>query len=185
MTNDARRTQTSAVTTGLWPVAEALADLARAETLSRFRQNIHVDSKTSDFDPVTDADRASEAAMRAYLDANRPDDAVLGEEYGPKPGTSGVTWVLDPIDGTRGFVAGTPTWGVLIAACDVEGPQLGLIDQPYIGERFMGGAGRSVMTGPLGETPLAVRGTDDLGDATILTTFPEVGTPIFKRAHFG
>jgi fructose-1,6-bisphosphatase/inositol monophosphatase family enzyme len=69
------------------------------------------------------------------------------------PGTSGLTWVLDPIDGTRGFIAGTPTWGVLIALCDAEGPIYGIIDQPYIGERFEGGLGRARLTGPRGARP--------------------------------
>ena len=68
----------------------------------------------------------------------RPDDAILGEEFGHQPGTTGLTWVLDPIDGTRGFMSGTPTWGVLIAVSNESGPFYGLIDQPYIGERFVG-----------------------------------------------
>ncbi len=79
--------------------------------------------------------------MRAVLAQRRPDDGILGEEFGDKAGTSGLTWVLDPIDGTRGFLSGTPTWGVLIAVGDANGPILGIIDQPYIGERFIGGLG--------------------------------------------
>jgi fructose-1,6-bisphosphatase/inositol monophosphatase family enzyme len=94
--------------------------------------------------------------MRAVLAERRPQDAILGEEDDEKPGTSGLTWVLDPIDGTRGFVAGTPTWGVLIALCDAEGPIYGIIDQPYIGERFEGGLGRARLTGPRGARSLAV-----------------------------
>jgi fructose-1,6-bisphosphatase/inositol monophosphatase family enzyme len=108
------------------------------------------------FDPVTIADRAAEAAMRAVLAERRPQDAILGEEADDVPGESGLTWVLDPIDGTRGFIAGTPTWGVLIALCDAEGPIYGIIDQPYIGERFEGGLGRARLTGPRGARP-AVR----------------------------
>lgn len=165
----------------LWPVAEALADIARTQTLAYFRKPISIVSKTEDYDPVTEGDRAAEAAMRAYLAQHRPQDAILGEEYGEKDGTSGITWILDPIDGTRGYVSGTPTWGVLIAVSDQNGPRMGVIDQPYIGERFMGGPGRAAMTGPLGPADLRVRSTVDLAQATILTTFPEIGTPLERR----
>jgi histidinol phosphatase-like enzyme (inositol monophosphatase family) len=107
----------------------------------------------------------------------RPDDAILGEEFGTTGGTSGLTWVLDPIDGTRGYISGTPTWGVLIAVNDPDGPVFGVIDQPYIRERFHGGLGQASVTGPSGTAPLSVRRGRDLAGATLLTTFPEVGTP--------
>jgi histidinol phosphatase-like enzyme (inositol monophosphatase family) len=84
--------------------------------------------------------------------------------------------VLDPIDGTRGFMSGTPTWGVLIALSDAKGPVFGLIDQPYIGERFCGGFGRAELTGPLGTRPLKTRPARPLSEAVLFTTFPEVGT---------
>ncbi|MEM9969654.1 MAG: histidinol-phosphatase [Pseudomonadota bacterium] len=161
----------------LWSVAERAADVARVETLRHFRSaGLVAESKRSDFDPVTVADRAAEAAMREAIGALRPDDAILGEEEQAKPGTSGLTWVLDPIDGTRGYISGTPTWGVLIAVSGTEGPILGLIDQPYIGERFRGGPEGARMSGPQGERRLAVRGTKTLDQATLFTTFPEVGT---------
>lgn len=161
-----------------WSVADALADAARVETLAHFRTSgLTAESKRADFDPVTIADRASEAAMRRILADRRPDDGILGEEDAPKLGTSGLTWVLDPIDGTRGYISGTPTWGVLIALSDASGPILGVVDQPYIGERFYGGAGRAELHGPLGKRELAVRKTTTLSDATLFTTFPEVGTP--------
>jgi histidinol phosphatase-like enzyme (inositol monophosphatase family) len=161
-----------------WSVADALADAARVETLAHFRTSgLTAESKRADFDPVTIADRASEAAMRHILADRRPDDGILGEEEAPKHGTSGLTWVLDPIDGTRGYISGSPTWGVLIALSDASGPILGVIDQPYIGERFYGGPGRAEMHGPLGKRELAVRNTMTLSDATLFTTFPEVGTP--------
>lgn len=161
-----------------WSVADALADAARAETLTHFRAiGLTAESKRSDFDPVTIADRASEAAMRRILADRRPNDGILGEEEAPTIGTSGLTWVLDPIDGTRGYISGTPTWGVLIALADEKGPLLGVVDQPYIGERFYGGPGRAEMAGPLGTRPLAVRQTATLSESTLFTTFPEVGTP--------
>lgn len=159
-------------------MAEVMADRARAETLRHFRTTtLQTVSKSDDFDPVTVADRAAEAAMREVLAERRPEDGILGEEFEPLKGSSGLTWVLDPIDGTRGYISGTPTWGVLIALSDDAGPKLGLIDQPYIGERFMGGLGRAEMIGPLGPRALGVRQTTELGQATLFTTFPEVGTP--------
>lgn len=168
----------------LMATAHAMADAARAAILPHFRQGgLGTVSKESDsYDPVTVADRASEAAMRAILADQRPDDAILGEEEGTKDGTSGLTWVLDPIDGTRGFVSGTPTWGVLIALCDANGPLYGIIDQPYIGERFEGGFGRSRVIGPLGEQALGVSASASLAAATLFTTFPEVGTAQERQA---
>lgn len=166
-------------------VAHLIADAARAETLRFFRvAGLVADDKTggAGFDPVTVADRAAELAMREILVQERPHDGILGEEFPTKTGTSGLTWVLDPIDGTRGYISGTPTWGVLIAVSGPAGPLLGIIDQPYIGERFIGGFGLSEMVGPQGMRPLATRKDRALDAATILTTFPEVGTAQDARA---
>ncbi len=159
-------------------VAHALADAARAAILPHFRQDsLRADNKDAGgFDPVTIADRAAEHAMRAVLDKERPDDAILGEEFGAQPGSSGLTWVLDPIDGTRGFISGTPTWGVLIAVSDGTGPIFGMIDQPYIGERFVGSAGQAFMTGPLGRRDLRSKQNQELSEAILFTTFPELGS---------
>lgn len=156
----------------------ALAEAARKATLSYFRSaDLSADNKApGGFDPVTAADRAAEAAMRSVLADRRPEDGILGEEDDAVPGTSGLTWVLDPIDGTRGFISGTPTWGVLIALCDPAGPLYGIIDQPYIGERFEGGLGRARLTGPRGGRALGVAPAVSLSEATLFTTFPEVGT---------
>jgi histidinol phosphatase-like enzyme (inositol monophosphatase family) len=159
--------------------AHVLADAAREATLLHFRRaDLAADTKEADrFDPVTAADRLSEQRMRAILAARRPEDAILGEEFGPRPGTSGLTWVLDPIDGTRGYLSGTPTWGVLIAVRNEGGPIFGIIDQPYIGERFEGGLGRARVVGPMGEATLAARAPRPLSEAILFSTFPEVGTP--------
>lgn len=165
--------------------AHALADIARAAVLPYFRSDgLRADNKLSNgaFDPVTEADRAAERAMRAHLAQLRPQDAILGEEFGPKPGQSGLTWVLDPIDGTRAFLAGAPTWGVLVALSDDSGPVYGLIDQPFIGERYEGGFGRAQVAGPLGLRPLRVRGNRTLDEAILFTTFPEVGSADEGRA---
>ena len=166
-------------------VAHALADAARPETLRHFRRpGLEADDKSGKqgFDPVTEADRAAEAAMRELLARERPDDGIVGEEFGTKSGTSGLTWVLDPIDGTRGYISGTPTWGVLVSVADATGPLFGLIDQPYIGERFSGGFGRAEVAGPQGLSPLATRKKRPFDKATILTTFPEVGSGTERRA---
>ena len=170
-------------------LAHDLADAACAAILPHFRGPRFgpgglgiVSKEAARFDPVTRADRASEAAMRALLARRRPDDAILGEEEGARDGTSGLTWVLDPIDGTRGFMSGTPTWGVLIALCDESGPVFGIIDQPHIGERFEGGLGRARVVGPRGASTLAVDPAPGLAEATLFSTFPEVGTPAERRA---
>ena len=170
--------ESAAFQTELWSVAEELAEAARAAILPHFRAvGLSADNKVAGgFDPVTIADRAAEQAMRAVLAQRRPDDGILGEEFGTQPGSSGLTWVLDPIDGTRGFISGTPTWGVLISLNDANGPRLGIIDQPYIGERFCGGFGRAEVIGPQGRAPLKTRKTTDLADATLFSTFPEVGS---------
>ncbi len=158
--------------------AAAMADAARAATLAHFRSPaLLADTKETDrFDPVTVADRLSEDRMLEVLAARRPQDAVRGEERGAKPGTSGLTWHLDPIDGTRAYLCGAPTWGVLIAVADETGPIYGIIDQPFIGERFEGGLGRASVTGPMGRRTLGCRGARALDQAILLSTFPEIGT---------
>nr|WP_208347838.1 histidinol-phosphatase [Pseudaestuariivita rosea] len=158
--------------------AHQMADAARQAILPHFRSNgLSVENKLAgDFDPVTVADRAAEEAMRAILADRRPDDAILGEEFGQKGGTTGLTWVLDPIDGTRAFISGTPTWGVLIAVSDADGPIYGMIDQPYISERFEGGFGHAALIGPHGQMALKTKPDQPLAQSTIFTTFPEVGS---------
>ncbi|WP_417242962.1 inositol monophosphatase family protein [Celeribacter sp.] len=164
--------------TDIIDTAQAAADAARAVTLRYFRgTDLNTASKRADFDPVTVADREAERVMREIISQRRPDDAILGEEHGATAGTSGLTWVLDPIDGTRGFISGTPTWGVLIAVRDESRALYGIIDQPYIGERFAGGFGAATLTGPRGTQDLGPKTNTDLDDALIFTTFPEVGTP--------
>jgi histidinol phosphatase-like enzyme (inositol monophosphatase family) len=180
MTEIDPETQSDLIETAL-----ALADAARDATLAHFRgAGLTADNKdATGFDPVTVADREAEQAMRAVLAERRPDDAILGEEFGQKAGTSGLTWVLDPIDGTRAFLSGAPTWGVLIAVGGSDGPQLGVIDQPYIGERFVGGFGQAWAEGPQGRRALATRGPRGLDEAILFTTFPEVGSAA-ERAGF-
>lgn len=160
-------------------VAHAMADAARLAILPLFRQpGLAADNKRSEgYDPVTLADRAAEQAMRELLARRRPQDAILGEEFGAQQGESGLTWVLDPIDGTRAFLCGAPSWGVLIGLTGPAGVIYGLIDQPYTGERFEGGLGHAQMQGPHGRAALSVRQTTGLREARLMTTFPEVGSP--------
>ena len=159
-------------------VAHALADAARAAILPWFRSaDLSADNKLeTGFDPVTAADRAGERAMREVLATLRPDDGIEGEEEGTTASRSGFTWVLDPIDGTRAFLAGTATWGVLIAVNRGGAPLLGLVDQPYMDERFVGCPGRPELHRGGFVRPLATRAPRDLDQAILLTTFPEVGT---------
>jgi histidinol phosphatase-like enzyme (inositol monophosphatase family) len=168
----------------LLDVAAELADVARAATLVHFRSaGLSAEDKGGGrFDPVTAADRASERAMLDVLARRRPQDAIHGEEYGKRAGTSGLTWVLDPIDGTRSYLSGTPTWGVLIGLRDAGNALLGIIDQPYIGERFTGGFGIAQVDGPMGRQPLKARPWRPLSEAILFTTFPEVGSPEEGRA---
>lgn len=162
--------------------AHQMADAARAAILPFFRTGLAADNKwQTGFDPVTEADRAAERAMREVLARLRPDDAILGEEYGKTEGSSGLTWILDPIDGTRAFLCGAASWGVLIGVFDGRDIRYGLIDQPYTRERFEGGLGRARLVTDSGEYPLAVRRVD-LAQATLLTTYPEVGTPAEAEA---
>ena len=158
-------------------LAYQMADAASVETLKWFRTPVlAADNKLEiGFDPVTQADRAAEKAMRSVLAIQRPQDAIIGEEEKNKDGTSGLAWVLDPIDGTRGYVSGTPTWGTLIALNDGTAPVFGIIDQPYTGERFVGGLGYAFMERHGVKIPLATRNTKVLSTATIFTTYPEVG----------
>ena len=123
-------------------IAGEAADAARGPTLEWFRSSsVAVDNKGGErgrFDPVTTADRNAEEAIRAVIRKRRPEDGVIGEEFGEAPGTSGITWVIDPIDGTRSFLSGLPLWTVLIGVHDGERASVGVIDQPYLDERYWG-----------------------------------------------
>ncbi len=162
----------------LLAVAHELADVARVETLKYFRlPSLGVANKDANsFDPVTEADRASERAMRDILAKRRPNDGILGEEYGAQEGSSGLTWVLDPIDGTRAYISGTASWGVLIGLDTGNGPVMGIVDQPFTGERFLGGFGKAEWTRGDETRQLKTRQCANLDQAILFTTFPEIGT---------
>jgi len=156
--------------------AEAAADVAGAVVRPFFRSGFAVDTKT-DRSPVTIADRSAEQAMRAVLAERFPDHGVLGEEFGlDRPGAR-LRWVLDPIDGTRAFVSGRPTFGTLIALLDDAAPVIGIIDQPVTRERWIGAVGRrTVFRGPYGGRP-SCRTCGSLSQAELSCTSPEMLGP--------
>jgi len=125
------------------------------------------------FDPVTDADRGAERAIRALITERHPDHGVIGEEYGEDRPDAEFVWVLDPVDGTRAFIAGLPLWCVLIGLRYRGTPVLGSISQPFLGELYIGHAGGSRLMSRGKSRPLAVRKCPDLGQALIATTDPE------------
>jgi histidinol phosphatase-like enzyme (inositol monophosphatase family) len=155
--------------------ADALADAARGAILPHFRAGGACENKSADtFDPVTEADRSAEAAMRALIERTFPGHGVLGEEFERKEARGGYEWVLDPIDGTRAFVAGLPTWGVLIALSYEGKPIVGVMDQPYLDERYRGwGDGADVVMRGERRT-LKTRSCGHLGDAILSTTSPDL-----------
>jgi myo-inositol-1(or 4)-monophosphatase len=153
--------------------ADTLADAARAAILPYFRANHSVNHKGGDrFDPVTDADHAAERAMRALIERGFPDHAVLGEEFGEAKGASGYRWLLDPIDGTRAFMSGLTNWGVLIGLYHEDRPLIGVMDQPYLDERYRGWNEAANCT-IRGETrPIRTRACVGLSEALVSTTDP-------------
>jgi histidinol phosphatase-like enzyme (inositol monophosphatase family) len=126
-----------------------------------------------DFDPVTEADRGAEAAIRRLIGERYPTHGVIGEEYGEDRPDAEFVWVLDPVDGTRSFVAGLPVWTTLIGVRRQGEPVLGSIGQPYLGEIFIGSPAGSRVIGPRGEAPLKVRKGARLTSAVVATTDPE------------
>ena len=133
--------------------AEAAAEAAGAVIRPLFRSPLLVEAK-GDASPVTEADRNAELAMRDVLRARFPGHGIWGEEFGPDRADAEYLWVLDPIDGTRAFVTGRPLFGTLIGLLHRGVPVLGLIDQPGIGERWIGAKGqRTRFRSPLGGSP--------------------------------
>ena len=121
-------------------LAKRLADTARSIVRRHYRADFDVDIK-GDLSPVTIADREVEAAIRAIIENELPTHGILGEEYGTKNPDAEYLWVIDPIDGTKSFIAGVPLFGTLIALCRRGSPILGVIDQPILGERWLGADG--------------------------------------------
>jgi len=155
-----------------------LADAAADVTLKHFRSELGVDNKLAGnaFDPVTIADRDAETAIRTLIEEHYPDHGILGEERGTKPGTSAFKWVLDPIDGTRSFISGVPLWGTLIAFNDGKYPAVGVMDQPYTGERFVGRPGHAEFLRDGQAKKLSTRACPGLSEAILGCTDPAMFT---------
>ncbi|MGJ4948896.1 histidinol-phosphatase [Bradyrhizobium sp. HKCCYLS20291] len=166
-----------------------LATASGETILPFFRTSLSVDNKSSrhDFDPVTEADRAAEAVMRRLIKANFPQHGIVGEEFGNEREDADYVWVLDPIDGTKSFIAGFPIWGTLIALLHKGMPVFGMMHQPFIGERFSGDNGFANYRNSAGERRLSVRRCERLQDAVCYTTSPllmnETDRAAFARAE--
>ena len=154
------------------PLAHRLADASGAVIMRHFRQALAVEDKDdiAGFSPVTVADREAEAAIRALIEEACPEHGILGEEHGHERPDARFTWVIDPIDGTKAFITGMPTWGTLIALQDRGQGIVGVLDQPFLGERFVGHGGGSY----LGERRIETRRCADLENAVLYATEPDM-----------
>lgn len=169
--------------------AHLLADAAALHSMRWFRQPLEVVAK-ADASPVTQADRAAEAAMRELLATHCPADGIYGEEHGSARLDAPRIWVLDPIDGTRSFITGSPLWGTLIGVLEGGRVALGLIDMPVLGERWVGVRGTGGIAGAGGTDglatrngqPVRVRDCTRLSEARIVTTSPDIFEPADWRA---
>ena len=155
--------------------AIALAEASAQAILPYFRQNTQVDIKAGPvWDPVTEGDRAGEREIRRMIELRYPDHGILGEEYGVKEARSPFTWVLDPVDGTRAFVCGMPTWATLIGLSYEGKPAVGLMNQPLVGDMFYGNPDGAWHDCRGSHTRLAARPGVPLRRATLGTTAPEL-----------
>jgi len=139
-----------------------------------FRTALGVENKSlsGNFDPVTAADRAAEAAMRALIKQTFPEHGIVGEEFAAERPEAEYVWVLDPIDGTKSFICGLPAWGTLIALTRRGEPIYGMMHQPFTREHFAGDGSAASYRGPAGDRALRARPCAHLEDAVLLTTSP-------------
>lgn len=159
----------------LLDTAHRMANAAGKAILPHFRNLSATDSKSaSGYDPVTAADREAEEVMRAIVATLFPDHGVIGEEFVAHNPGADRTWLIDPIDGTRSFIMGLPLWGTLVGFSEHARPIIGLLDQPYIGERFWNDRNASWFRGPAGLARCATRKCERLGDAVLAATTPDM-----------
>jgi histidinol-phosphatase len=166
---------------GRWlEAAEAAADVAGCVIRPFFRASLDASDK-ADASPVTIADRTAEQAMRAVLSERLPEHGILGEEFGLERPDARMRWVLDPVDGTRAFITGRPSFGVLVALLQDGAPVLGVIDQPVTGERWIGAAGAPTrfVSAALPGTP-RTRACNSLADAELSCTSPDMLEPLYE-----
>lgn len=149
-------------------LAQKLADAAGEAIRPFFRSEFASENK-ADASAVTEADRAAEQAMRAILEEERPEDGIIGEEYGAMRESAARQWVLDPIDGTQSFIAGRPIFGTLVALMQDGWPVIGLIDQPIAGERWAGAMGNETL---FNDSASSARRCKSLEGASVATTSP-------------
>ncbi len=167
--------------------AHKLADLSEQSILPHFRARFEVQNKaqSGQFDPVTEADLKAEKAIREAIAEAFPDHGIIGEEFGADGADAAKCWVIDPIDGTKSFVTGSPLWGTLIGLLENGKPKLGLMNQPFTGERYWsdgrGAYGRNRIAG---ETRLETRRCSGLSDAVMTTTSIDLLEPGFERERF-
>ncbi len=155
--------------------AVALARASEAEILPYFRRNTAIEVKPHvDWDPVTEGDRAGERIIRKMIEERFPDHGINGEEFGIKEARSDFTWVLDPIDGTRSFVCGMPTWATLIALNFKGQPTVGVMNQPFVGDLFYGNPHGAWNNYRGHIEPIHTRQGPGVGDAASGTTAPEL-----------
>ena len=157
--------------------AHGLADISAEAILPYFRKSLSITNKAAGagFDPVTPADRAAERAVRKAIRTRFPQHGITGEEYPPIAGEGRYRWLLDPIDGTRAFMMGSPLWGTLIGLLDGPEPVLGLMNQPFTGERFWSDGRVSRLRGRDGKARrLKTRSCARLTDATLTSTHPDL-----------
>jgi histidinol phosphatase-like enzyme (inositol monophosphatase family) len=165
-------------------LAHHLADEAGKIIKQYYRQPFDVESK-QDESPVTIADKSVEQRLRAIVEAKRPEDGIIGEEYGIKDAKNQYTWVFDPIDGTKSFVIGRPTFGTLIALCENGVPILGVIDQPILKERWIGVKGEKTL---FNGKPVSTRPCAELKEARLASTgpymYPDHWQKIYNAGEF-
>ena len=156
--------------------AHHLADVSATAVMQYFRNLCGVEDKSGGgrFDPVTTADRQAEEVIRAEVASHWPGHGVRGEEFGEDSGESDYCWLVDPIDGTRPFIMGLPVWGTLIGLMYEATPLLGLMNQPFTGERYWSGADGAFYRGPGGEKQISTRACPQLGEAVLTSTSPDL-----------
>jgi len=153
-----------------------LAEVSGSVILPFFRVAHSVTNKKagSGFDPVTEADRGAELAIRQKIRNRFPAHSIRGEEFGVENEGAEYQWIIDPIDGTRGFICGLPTWGTLVGLTRHGLPVHGMMNQPHVGERFMGDGKTATLVSAGGKRRLAARRCESLGDAFLATTSPRI-----------
>ena len=172
---------------GYMPFLEDLIEQAGEIPLKYFRSDLVVTDKHlkgESFDPVTRADRETEEFIRARIAAEFPDHTIIGEEFGTTQGTASLTWLIDPIDGTRGFISGTPMWGVLVGLKQADECLAGAMRQPYTGETWIGDGSTAHFISREQRSRITVREQAPLAEAIVCCTHPAMYPTEAAREKF-